>query len=32
MVLTVDSDVPQAVLDDVATAIEASNIRAVTLG
>jgi D-3-phosphoglycerate dehydrogenase len=32
MVLTVDSDVPQAVLDEVATAIEASNIRAVTLG
>jgi D-3-phosphoglycerate dehydrogenase / 2-oxoglutarate reductase len=32
MVLTVDSDVPQAVLDEVATAIEASTIRAVNLG
>jgi D-3-phosphoglycerate dehydrogenase / 2-oxoglutarate reductase len=32
MVLTVDSDVPQTVLDEVATAIEASTISAVTLG
>ena len=31
MVLTVDSDVPQAVLDEVAGAIEANNIRAVAL-
>jgi D-3-phosphoglycerate dehydrogenase len=31
MVLTVDSDVPQAVLDEVQTAIEATNIRAVNL-
>jgi D-3-phosphoglycerate dehydrogenase / 2-oxoglutarate reductase len=32
MVLTVDSEVPQAVLDEVAAAIEASAISAVTLG
>ena len=32
MVLTVDSDVPQSVLDEVASAIEASTISAVTLG
>ena len=31
MVLTVDSEVPQPVLDEVATAIEASTISAVTL-
>ena len=31
MVLTVDSEVPAATLDAVAEAIEASNIRAVTL-
>jgi D-3-phosphoglycerate dehydrogenase len=31
MVLTVDSEVPQVVLDEVANAIEASHIRAVTL-
>jgi D-3-phosphoglycerate dehydrogenase len=31
MVLTVDSEVPQVVLDGVANAIEASHIRAVTL-
>jgi D-3-phosphoglycerate dehydrogenase len=31
MALTVDSEVPQSVLDEVETAIEASNIRAVSL-
>ena len=31
MALTVDSEVPPEVLDRVATVIEASNIRAVTL-
>jgi hypothetical protein len=32
MVLTVDSEVPAPVLDEVAAAIEANNIRAVSLG
>ena len=32
MVLTIDSDVPQSVLDEVAGSIEANAIRAVTLG
>jgi D-3-phosphoglycerate dehydrogenase / 2-oxoglutarate reductase len=32
MVLTVDSEVPPPVLDEVAAAIEANNIRAVSLG
>jgi hypothetical protein len=31
MCVTVDSDVPPAVLDEVATTIEAKRIRAVTL-